>query len=150
MAERPGGGPRGLLLLLPLLVLVLLVLLLPHKESEGVLTVSPIDDQAVTEPLLPPDLAGSQEAKVERAEDDALGVKDHVLLEVRESEGKESLAVDSVGLPFDQLLNILLTERGDRFTLPGVTVGSSSMLLSWLEPFHGLPGSNSGTAKSAR
>lgn len=35
-------------------------------------------------------------------------------------------------------------ESGERTTDPGVMLGSSSMLLIWL-PFHGLPGSNSGT-----
>lgn len=39
---------------------------------------------------------------------------------------------------------IVARESGERTTDPGVMLGSSSMLLIWL-PFHGLPGSNSGT-----
>lgn len=111
-----------------------------HKESvvdEG----SPITDQE-EEPFWL-ELIGSV-VKPEEEEGKA-----HVLEQSeRDVSGSAALAVvgASVGLTFEfQLLNIVLTESGERFTLPGVTCGSSSMLFICEDPFHGLPGSNSGT-----
>lgn len=49
--------------------------------------------------------------------------------EERDSEAMASVAVVSVGLTFDdQLLNE--TDNGERFTLPGVMCGSSSILFN--------------------
>lgn len=113
-----------------------------HRESEVVDEGSPITDQ--DEETFWLEFIGS-DVKPEEEEGKA-----HVL-EQSESDvsgsAAEALAVAvgaSVGLTFEfQLLKIVLS--GERFTLPGVTCGSSSMLFICDDPFHGLPGSNSGT-----
>lgn len=75
------------------------------------------------------------------------GVKAHVLEDNDRSESALEFGVP--GLSFEGQLKsgslIVFIESGDRLTLPGVIVGSSSMFLRLEFPFQGFPGSNSGT-----
>lgn len=77
------------------------------------------------------------------------GVKAQVLEDNDNKELSAALELGVPGLSLDGQLNsgslIVFMESGERLTLPGVMVGSSSMFLRLELPFHGLPGSNSGT-----